>query len=353
MDIQKLRDNLNRSVRTASRSKLTAEQHKRYTGFLWRWVAAMGGHQLRHIGTEKALADSLSMFRYFDKTITGKINTEVRSPPKEETTYVDIVIQNVPFAVASILNFFAAQNFFIHTQYNFILFPEDKVHKQHNGLAFVVMRFELQALSDEEAAVCKEGIKNILTGIRTSNRDWQPIKQKLSAAIAEYNARVRPDSEQEKRRLDFLSWLAEDKCLFLGYGRADTEKANLSTSLGSGSLGLLRPQMRTPELLEAYARLPVCAGIRFVKLPVRSLIHRPVYIEAITLGIRQEKDRITEHRFILLYAYDLYNYALENIPHLRETFNGLLKHFHLIRNSYRGRILRYSVASYRATNCSK
>ncbi len=356
MDIQKLRGDLNRSVRTASHSKLTAEQHKRYTGFLWRWVAALGGHQLRHIGTGKALADSLSMFRYFDKTTTGKINTEVRSPPKEETTYVDIVIQNVPFAVASILNFFATQNFFIHTQYNFILFPEDKVHRQHNGLAFVVMRFELQALSAEEAAVCKEGIKNILTGIRISNRDWQPIKQKLSAAIAEYNAIVRPDSEQEKRRLDFLSWLAEDKCLFLGYGRADTEKASLTASLGPASsggispgpasLGLLRPQIRTPELLEAYARLPVREGIRFVKLPVRSLIHRPVYIEAITLGIRQEKDRITEHRFILLYAYDLYNYALENIPHLRETFNGLLKHFHLIRNSYRGRILRYSVASY-------
>lgn len=338
MNLQAARARLRKDVCRLARKDLPSLEYERFARFLERWLDALGGHQLQRFDPAAAYAEALSLLHHFDRSVAGKINLAVDAPSKAEISQIDIVLANIPFAVASLLNFFAAQSIYIQSQYNFIIFPRDGVRRRADNHAFVIMRFKTQPLAAAEVKACEVGIRKLLREIQTVTADWQPIKRQLAAAIAEYHKRVGKHSETEARQLDFLTWLVEDKCLFLGY--AHTARTNQS------ALGLLRPNTISTELKDAYARLPPQPGIRFAKLPVRSLIHRPIYIEAITLGLANARGQITEHRFLLLYAYDLYNYALENVPYLAETFTSLMGHFDLIANSYRWRILRYALASY-------
>ena len=174
-------------------------------------------------------------------------------------------------------------------------------------------------------------ISAILGDVRVVVGDWGKMRQRLEAAIAEFDT-VRPPVAADLRAeaLAFLNWLAKDNFTFLGMREfeltGDPESGDLLPRQGSG-LGVLRnPAVEvlrrgselvamTPEIRRFYF---APAPLIITKANVVSRVHRRAHMDYIGIKTYHGDGRLKgELRVVGLFTSQAYVRPPSEIPFLR------------------------------------
>src|SRR4051794_5436629 len=245
----------------------------------------------------------------------GEARVRVYNPTFEQHgwqsphTAIEIVSDDMPFLVDSVSMELSRREFGIHVL----------VHPVVGDESFMHIEIDRQASGLEELA---EAIRDVLGQVRAAVEDWQPMRERMAALIAEATpAGMDEDEFAEARAL--LAWVADHHFTFLGYREYELTESALKAVEGSG-LGLLRGGSggstgfaKLPLGVRALAREP--DPLVLAKATNRSPIHRPAYLDYI--GVKKfddERNVIGERRFLGLYTTLAYREVPANIPVLRQ-----------------------------------
>src|SRR3954466_3472935 len=245
----------------------------------------------------------------------GETRVRVYNPTFEQHgwqsphTAIDVVSDDMPFLVDSVSMELSRRELGIHVLVHPVVGQESYMH----------IEVDRQADGLEELA---EAIRDVLGQVRAAVEDWQPMRERMAALIAEATpAGVDEDECAEARAL--LAWVADHPFTFLGYREYELTESALKAVEGSG-LGLLRGGGGSSS---GFAKLPL--GVRalarepdplvIAKATNRSPIHRPAYLDYI--GVKkfdEHRNVIGERRFLGLYTTAAYREVPADIPVLRQ-----------------------------------
>ena len=154
---------------------------------------------------------------------------------------------------------------------------------------------------------------------------------------------------------ELLKWFYANNFTFLGYEEfkpvlKTSNKENKTTSktpgktagkieamqvIASSRLGLARPNKSADALPVNISR----DTIFLEKLPVRSRVHRPAYLDAVTICERQGNTIKRVCRFIGLFTANVYNQDPKDIPVVREKMDRIFAARDVVASSHKGREL--------------
>jgi glutamate dehydrogenase len=285
-------------------------------------------------------------------------------------TVIEIVNDDMPFLVDSATMEVARHGLTLH----FIVHPIFSVNRAFDGrLTDIAPRGEPQPGGRPESFICLEvdrlagaaaleqlarDLERVLADVRVVVGDWQPMKAKIAAALAEIDRRAPPLPEAELAEgRAFLEWVADDHFTFLGYRCHDLVMRQGEDALrvvpGSG-LGLLR-ETEAERMSASFASLPheVRAAARRKELLIvtqgntRSTVHRPGFLDYIGVKRFDEKGEVAgEHRFLGLYSSSAYNDRPSEIPLLRRKVAAVLNRASVSPGSHADRALAHILDTY-------
>ncbi len=210
-----------------------------------------------------------------------------------------------------------------------IIGPGDENWNDGHQESYVAVLLKAMPAGVSEEVVA--AISAILGEVRVAVGDWGKMRQRLEAAIAEFD-RVRPPVAADLRAeaLAFLNWLAKDNFTFLGMREfeltGDPESGDLLPRQGSG-LGVLRnPAVEvlrrgselvamTPEIRRFYF---APAPLIITKANVVSRVHRRAYMDYIGIKTYHGDGTLRgELRVVGLFTSQAYVRLPSEIPFLR------------------------------------
>jgi len=319
-------------------AKLKNNQRTNFIQFVPHFINSFSVQDIESLKAEDAFRHAHTLFNHILTTKKGEPNLHIFTPSQK--TYIHLIVPNMSFIIASLLNIFVEKRIYVHSQQNFILkidyknkcpFQLDKGEYEN-----IVVHFVVKVLSTQEIQDCSQAILSLCHSLTRAAEDWHSIEEKFEEAISNYQ-RTSSKQPKDRSKTEFLYWLKDKRCILLGYYEQEKQ-------IPSNSLGICHPNVLTTELKESLAKIPPRHGIHFFKTQARSIIHRPVYLDMITIGI--SGPTIKEYRFLILYAFAFFNENIESIPYLSERLHFLLSDFNAHPTTYRGRVLRYAVSSY-------
>ena len=216
--------------------------------------------------------------------------------------------------------------------------------------------YHITPLRDEEARErLKAEISDILDTVSLVVTDWpaivarlRDVKTRFTACADIYRDNVpQPEraafDEASAETEAFLTWLKDGNFVFLGYA-GEKEKDNAE----GGALGVMRPGAKDPGVARSREHAPGASAfpegrsavIDIAKTDKRSLVHRPVHMDCITVRLFDEKGVITEeHRFIGMFTSVVYYQSATLIPLIRLKINQVVRRSRFLRNSHDGKAL--------------
>lgn len=335
------------------------KQKKQFGIFKQHYMSNLPHGKINSPATDKAFIDSL-----FRHTLATKLKLpNLKTYNLGRQTHIDLSCANMPFAVSSLLNLLSARGIHIYSQQNFMLDvtfnkTNSKIVDLNGDKRIIVLRFVVEFLSDEERKEIERQVLNLCRQVGRVTGDWQAIISQVSHALQGYeDHHSNKMSTQDARKLKFVDWLTNNKCLFLGYGKyvssvvasRDNNQAVTSRAKSGKFLGLNKiASGGMGDLEKIMTNIPTQEGIDFFKVPVMSPVHRRAYMHCVSIGIKTpgKNPKIEEHRFLLLYSFDFFSCTLNEIPYIREGFQRQLSRLNIQPNTYKWRLLRYALASY-------
>jgi glutamate dehydrogenase len=174
-----------------------------------------------------------------------------------------------------------------------------------------------------------DGILSVLADVRAAWTDWEAMRAKMDALVAELDT---PPSFLEGAEAGevraFLAWASDHHFTFLGYREYELttvggeDQLSIVPRTGLGVLrepalgGVSRSFTELPPQLKALAREPRLLVL--TKANTRSTVHRPGYLDYI--GVKRfDRDGkvLGERRFVGLYTSSAYHADPREIPLLR------------------------------------
>ena len=245
-------------------------------------------------------------------------------------TAIEIVSDDMPFLVDSVSMELSRRELGIHVLVHPVIGDESYMH----------LEVDRQAEGFEELA---EALRGVLAGVRVVVDDWQPMRERMEALVAQLEssppAPVEAAEAEEARAL--LAWLRDHHFTFLGYREYTLDGDTLHGVEGTG-LGLLRGETRG-HVSTAYAKLPPAARalarephvLVLTKANARAPIHRPSYLDYV--GVKRFDDEgnvVGEHRFLGLFTTAAYREVPANIPVLRRKVEAVRERAGFPRGSH-------------------
>ena len=309
-------------------------------GFVREFFANAPPRACTDLDGSRGAAASLWNFARIRKRSRSKVRVFTPTVRKDGwtvgRTVVEIVNDDMPFLVDSILGEFERRNLDVHV----LIHPVMPVARDVSGnlvgvgaeapdsRSEAVMHVQI-AEQAEEAARRKlsSSLGGVLADVRRAVRDWQPMLDRLGDAVAEVN-------QSSGETADLLRWLAEDNFTFLGY----REYGEGDSAAGAG-LGLLRDDDATAfegfgngsDVLESLGR-----QLSIIKTDRRSTVHRNTVMDAVL--VRTAPDG-PARLFAGLFTSSVYNQPLDVIPVIRRKVQAVVKRSRVSPNSHDGRAL--------------
>jgi glutamate dehydrogenase len=290
-----------------------------------------------------------------------------------DVTVVEIVNDNMPFLVDSVMGELQASGF----EARLVLHPILAVERDDEGrlvachgtgkvkepgtrreslIHIHVGRIDT-SLEREQLA---ERLEQVMNDVRAAVRDWAPMRERLAAAIDTYKDTPPPVPVDElAEAIQFLEWLAADNFTLLGmreyYFEGGVAEGELSHRRGTG-LGLLAdPEVRvlrrgsefvviTPEIREFLMKPePLIVS----KANVKSRVHRRVHMDYVGVKLFDENGELAgELRVVGLLTATAYTLSTSNIPFLRRKVDSVLARAGYDPDSHSGRALINVLESY-------
>ena len=133
----------------------------------------------------------------------------------------------------------------------------------------------------------------------------------------------------------FLRWLYANNFTFLGYEEYEAHSKGKLRLVNGSRLGLVRPQMSA----DGMPLLPPQDRLRLEKLPIRSRVHRPAYLDSVSIAERRDGKLVRVGRFVGLFTATVYNQNPAEIPGVREKVESIFTATDIDPLSHKGREL--------------
>jgi glutamate dehydrogenase len=199
------------------------------------------------------------------------------------------------------------------------------------GVRTSVIVIVTDAIVEEDLReMLRRGAEAVFAQVQLAVRDWQAMRDRLTAAIAEQKSAPSHASAQEVgETIDFLEWLGDDHFTFLGcrdYSYSPANGGLLRPVEGSG-LGVLTDRLARvvrrsgedtalTESLREFLFRPT--PLIITKANEKSLVHRRVFMDYIGVKLFAADGRFKgERRFVGLFTSGAYSRTPADIPLLR------------------------------------
>ncbi|MCG6951265.1 MAG: NAD-glutamate dehydrogenase [Betaproteobacteria bacterium] len=313
---------------------------------------------------EDLFGAALTHWDFARQRASGETRLRVLNPDMDEHgwqsthTVVEIVTDDMPFLVDTVTMAVNRLGLTLHL----FIHPIMDVARDAAGLRCApdrgttlresLMHVEVDRMTDAAAReALGDEIARALGDVRIAVGDWQAMRAKVRAIIAQLGAAPPPiPAEELAEGRAFLEWLADDHFTFLGYRDHDLVKDagedGLRVVPGSG-LGLLRAPKGT-DISASFAALPPKVRERararellvITKSNSRSTVHRPGYLDYVGIKRFDASGAVCgEQRFIGLYTSTAYMALPEQIPLLRRKVTQVIARAGLEQNSHAGKAL--------------
>lgn len=292
-------------------------------------------------------------------------------------TVIDILNDDIPFLLDSVLGELQARNIKIHL----VLHPILSVRRDQKGkLQEVLDDTKLEGLNkksgkvhtesfvsihiDPQSAKTIEELTNALDGlvkrVRLVVSDWLLMRTKLTTvATAISTNKPNVPVSQLSESIQFLRWANDNNFTFLGmreYKLSGKGKNSKLLAVGDSGLGLLRDNSvevlrrgkelctMTPEVRKFFFS---CAPIIISKANIKSDVHRRTYMDYIGVKLFDAKGNISgELRIVGLFTSAAYASKVATIPLLRQKLDHVLDHSGSPRESHSGKALTNIVETF-------
>ncbi len=244
-------------------------------------------------------------------------------------TIIELVNDNMPFLVDSIINTIKAHNLSICHYINSILnisrkegVIEQICHLKDEGddkIKEAVMYIMLKRIDDDFITVLKNDLQKTLAAVKCCVEDWSVVLQKLDEAIDDMH--LIKTKETEEICL-FLNWLKNNNFIFLGYKEYFySQQKNQLISDDAKNLGLQKISHGNGKIKDFYQEL----GYLYIAHPnIMSTVHRHAYLDCI--GIRnfdQNGNIIGERCFFGFFASIISFQDIRLIPIIRKKIKAI------------------------------
>jgi len=190
----------------------------------------------------------------------------------------------------------------------------------------------------------RENILRVIKNVDLVVQDWPEMKVKSQEILEEWQKNpsllAKPEIDES---LALLNWINNDNFIFLGfqdYTLSGMQQDVFQVSELSG-LGIFRNNDMVKEACEfgkSSERVRVALSAELfttAKAPVRSSIHRPVFMDYLALKRYDESGKIKgERRFVGLYTSVTYHNSPTLIPGVRQKISTILKKTSFPKNSH-------------------
>lgn len=307
----------------------------------------------------------LSLWNALNKTPQGETHLRVFNPSQSkhgwQSTHsiIEVIQPDMPFLVDSVgmaLNRMGiTAHVMLHTPLAIERSPRDVTrvsylndspdNTEHVAVFFIEIDRQSSAA---DIKVLEREIQSVLADVAASVNDWEAMSAKLSETIKDLPKRPFPGEKQElEEAITFLTYLNNHHFTLLGYRQYDLKRiegdVELVPNLAS-SLGLMNKHHKTQSeqglLLSSFSNSARKEALDhslliLTKSSAKSRVHRPAYVDHIGIKRFDKKgDVIGEDRFIGLYASNVYNRSLREIPLLNEKVQRVLNRSGLTPRSH-------------------
>ncbi|WP_394780415.1 NAD-glutamate dehydrogenase [Undibacterium sp.] len=214
------------------------------------------------------------------------------------------------------------------------------------------IHIELDKITDpKRLAELEEGLRKILSDVRSSVEDWPQMTQKVPEILASLGgaAKVVPLEELDEARA-FLHWMADNHFTFIGYREYELKEENgqdVMHIVANSGLGILREpkaggisesfMQSSPEVRE-LARKPQILVL--TKANSRATVHRAGYLDYVGIKTFDANGKVTgARRFVGLYTSSAYHAYPKEIPLLRNKLSRVMQRAGFPEHSHAGKSL--------------
>ncbi|WP_196140525.1 NAD-glutamate dehydrogenase [Aliikangiella sp. G2MR2-5] len=356
-------------------SKFNKTQAALVSQFAHYFCAGISSIDFEYKNANELYAPIVSLWNYMQDSVS-ECDIRVYTPDFEshgwhsKHTVIELVHQDMPFLVDSVRMELNRMGINIHLHIHIPLdITRDKSQKissiarpevGHREASITPMYLEIdRQLDDTELELIKCNLEEVLSDVRVSVSDWEPMKERLAEVIARVeNLPKNLQNEKNKECKDFLDWISGNHFTLLGYTyyqltneKNDTKLVpQQETSLGLKTKANWAPKPYRLSDLPAGARNLILNNenlLVLTKLSAVSRVHRPAHLDYIGVKRINEKGEIIgEDRFIGLYTSAAYNLNPMSIPVLRQKINAVQKRSGLTPLEHDHKVLRNVLETY-------
>jgi glutamate dehydrogenase len=288
----------------------------------------------------------------------------------KEVSILEIVNDNMPFLVDSVMNEIAEQGLVV----KLVAHPVVTVERDTQGtlvgwrgegaatgqaLRESYMQIHLERIEDDaRRAALVVTIEAILSDVRRAVTDWRPMLARVGDVIADLKANPPPLPVDEiAEAIQFLEWLVANNFTPLGmrdYVAMD-DTGDLVPVAETGLGLLLQPDMRvlgrggdqlamTPQIRDF---LKEKSALIITKANVRSRVHRSTHMDYIGVKRFAPDGRfIGEFRIVGLLTATAYNRPARTIPYIRRKIDTVMNWAGFDPDGHSGKVLANVLETY-------
>jgi len=286
--------------------------------------------------------------------------------PQLDFDRVEIVQEDAPFLVDSVMGEIADQGFQVRAMFHPVVEvsrdakghrnPEGALHRESMIQVFV------DRIGPDREDQLLTGLRAALADARAAVADFPAMLDLMGRTVAELES-LAPDTPRRAEELAFLRWLHTEHFVFLGariyeYPRAEGGDYAPEEPLfqPQDGLGVLRdPQQRVlrrtnePAVLTAQlaSRLEEESAVTVAKANMRSKVHRRGYMDYV--GVRRygpDGRPSGEVRFVGLFTAEAYDQPVGEVPLVRAKASGALARAAKSPGSHNAKRLKNIVENY-------
>ncbi len=310
---------------------------------------------LEHRRPEDLFGLAMDHLDLVERWSPGEVAIELTNPKVEldgwssEHTVVRIVTEDIPFLVDSVSMELSRLGIGIHQVIHPIIpvgvcrlarssqnEPVGVLADKDEGEHLSLISIEIDRQSPEAQDDVTADLRRVIDDVRAAVRDWQPMRQRLADISANLPVQARWFAEPEVAEVRaLLDWLAEDHFLFLGardYELGVDDGVDVIRIVPGSGLGILateshlgRPRRLDELAPEAQDRIHERRLLNITKAGTRATVHRASYLDYIGIKTFDDEGNVVgERRFLGLFASDLYNRSVSDIPLVRRVVDEVM-----------------------------
>ncbi len=283
----------------------------------------------------------------------------------KQVTVVEVVNDDMPFLVDSVMGELADRKFDIHLAAH----PVIGVRREGDRLTALagpdapnharesLIHVHIETITDPAVlAELYHALEVVLKEVRLAVLDWRPMLERVNAIVADIKANPPPLPVDEiAEAIQFLQWLVADNFTFLGVRNYTFDGNELVPDYDSG-LGIMRDRDLmvlkrgdehlefTPEIM-AFLMEP--RPLIIAKANIHARVHRRVYLDYI--GVKHfdaHGNLLGEQRFVGLFTSTAYTRSAHGIPYLRRKLAAIERRAGFSANSHSGKALANVLEHY-------